>query len=96
MSDLTRRRLAICEGEFESYGFGAWVVEEAHHWHATGHRDEFCRTVLFCSEVPGGPCVRAHFFVRFCPGKTGIDECYAMIDGCLIGIEAARSRRKAS
>ena len=95
MSDLARRRLAVSEARFENYRFGGWEVEEVHHWHSTGDRDVLCRTVLFCAEAPGGPCVRGHFYVRFRPGRAIVNECYGMIDGCLIGKLRARPRRTA-
>lgn len=84
MNELAQRRLAISEARFETYEFG-WEVEEAQHWHATGHADEYCRTILFCGDAPGAPCVRGHFLVRFLPNRPVVDECYAMIDGCLVG-----------
>jgi hypothetical protein len=94
MSDLTKRRLAAAEARFERYRFGAWEVEEAHHWHIDVLGDEFCRTVLFCAEAPGGPCLRGHFLVRFQPGGSSVVECHAMIDGCSIGNKYPKSHRK--
>lgn len=97
MNEFAKRRLAISEAKFESYHFG-WEVEEVHHWYVDGHRDEYCRTVLFCGDSPGDPCVRGHFLVRFLPGRAIIDECYAIIDGCLVGHDPdlALPLRKAS
>jgi hypothetical protein len=94
MNDLIKRRLATAEARFERYSFGAWEVEEAHHWHVALRGNELCRTVLFCADTPGGPCVRGHFLVRFQPGGTNVDECYAMIDGCSIGKVYPATRRK--
>jgi hypothetical protein len=70
-------------------------VEEVHHWHSDG--DEYCRTVLFCGDSPGDPCRKGHFLVRFLPGRPIVDECYAMIDGCLVGHDPdlAQPMRKA-
>jgi hypothetical protein len=97
MNELAKRRLAISEARFDAYQFG-WEVEEVQHWHAEGQGDVYCRTVLFCGDSPGDPCVRGHFLVRFLPGKPIVDECYAMIDGCLIGHEPdlTQEMRKAS
>lgn len=92
MKDFTKRRHAAAEARFTTYQFG-WEVEESHHWHAGGEH-ELCRTVLFCGEAPGSPCVRGHFYVRFDPGGTAIEECYAMIDGCLVGSSPTRARAK--
>jgi hypothetical protein len=94
MSDLTKRRLAAAEARFERYPFGAWEIEEAHHWHIDVLGDEFCRTVLFCAEAPGGPCLRGHFLVRFQPGGSSVVECHAMNDGCSIGNKYPKSHRK--
>ena len=88
MNALAQRRLAISEARFDTYDFG-WEVEEVHHWHTAGQGDEYCRTVLFCGDAPGGPCVEGHFVVRFLPNRPIVDECYAMIDGCLIGHDRA-------
>ena len=95
MKDLDKRRHAVAEARFANYQFG-WDVEEVHHWHAGGE-DELCRTVLFCGEAPGSPCVRGHFYVRFQPGRATVEECYAMIDGCLVGTTPVRlkARRRA-
>jgi hypothetical protein len=97
MHELAKRRLAISEARFDSYHFD-WEVEEALHWHVDSQRNEYCRTVLFCGDSPGDPCIRGHFLVRFLPGRAIVDECYAMIDGCLIGCEPdlAHAMRKAS
>jgi hypothetical protein len=97
MSELTKRRLAISEAKFDAYHFG-WKVEEVHHWHIEDQGNEFCRTVLFCGGSPGDPCVRGHFHVRFLPRRATVDECYAMIDGCLIGHDPdlAQTERRAS
>ncbi len=96
MNDLAQRRLAIAEARFDGYQFG-WEVEEAHHWHVDDSGDEYCRTVLFCGEAPGSPCVKGHFLVRFLPGRPIVEECHAMIDGCLVGQDpfAAQVLRKA-
>jgi len=47
---------------------------------------------------PAPPCVRGHFLVRFLPNRPVVDECYAMIDGCLVGRDTAldQALRKAS
>ena len=90
---LTRQRLLTCESRFERYRFGAWEVEEVHHWHFVAASDEFCRTVLFCADDPGGPCIKGHFIVRFRRGLTLVDECYAAIDGCYVGNDPKRRRR---
>ena len=97
MRNFTKRRRAVADARFAGYQFG-WEVEEVHHWHATGGQDEFCRTILWCGEAPGSPCVRGHFYVRFKPGRAAVAECYAMIDGCLVGSSLARAkaRRRAS
>jgi len=105
MNDLARQRLAIAEARFDDYEFG-WEVEEVHHWHQSGQGvgrgDTFCRTVLFCADGStdgeGGPCIRGEFVVRFLPNRPFVDECYAMIDGCLVGRDpgAAQILRKAS
>src|SRR5262245_52588107 len=84
MSDLAERRLAIAEARFDEYEF-SWEVEEVHHWHHEAASDTFCRTVLFCADAPGSPCVRGEFVVHFLKGRPFVDECYAMIDGCLVG-----------
>lgn len=84
MNRLAKRRLASAEARFDRYRFG-WEVEEVHHWHLQGQGDEYCRTVLFCGDSPGAPCIRGHFLVRFVPGQVIVEECYAVIDGCLIG-----------
>ena len=96
MNELTKRRLAIAEAKFDSYDFG-WAVEEVHHWHTDDGRAEYCRTVLFCGDSPGDPCLRGEFVVRFLPGRAIVDECYGMIDGCLIGqdTDLAQPMRKA-
>lgn len=96
MNDLTKRRLALAEARFDAYEFD-WEVEEVHHWHVEGQGDEYCRSVLFCGDAPGSPCRRGHFLVRFLPGRATVDECYAMIDGCLVGRdpELAQAMRKA-
>jgi hypothetical protein len=91
MTDITERRRAVAEARFTGYQFG-WEVEEVHHWHAAGGEDELCRTVLFCGEAPGSPCVRGHFYVRFRPGRAVVAECYAMIEGCLIGSHPVRAK----
>jgi hypothetical protein len=97
MNELAKRRLAIAEAKFDTYEFG-WEVEEVHHWHTDGGTDEYCRTVLLCGDSPGDPCLKGHFLVRFLPGRPIVDECYAMIDGCLIGQDPdlAQPMRKAS
>ena len=92
--DLPKRRLIIAEARFERYRFGAWEVEEAHHWHVALQGNELSRTVLFCADAPGGPCVSGHFIVRFHPERTTVDECYAMIDGCSIGNVSPATPRK--
>jgi hypothetical protein len=84
MTNLTKRRLTKAEARFDAYEFG-WEVEEIHHWHATGRDDVLCRTVLFRGESLCGPWLTGHFVVRFQPDRAAITECYAMIDGCLIG-----------
>ena len=84
MNELAKRRLAISEAKFDSYQFG-WEVEEVHQWHVDAQGNEYCRTVLFCGDSPGDPCIRGYFAVRFLSGRTIVDECHAMIDGCLIG-----------
>ena len=94
MVDLTKQRLLICESRFERYRFGTWEVEEDHHWHFVAASDEFCRTVLFCADDPGGPCIKGHFIVRFRPGLTQVDECYAAIDGCYVGNDPIGRRRR--
>jgi hypothetical protein len=96
MSGLTERRLAIAEARFDEYEFG-WDVEEVHHWHHDAAGDAFSRTVLFCGDAPGSACIRGEFVVRFLTGRPFVDECYAMIDGCLIGRDpgAAQILRKA-
>ena len=97
MNELTQRRLAVAEAKFDAYQFD-WEVEEYHHWHTQDDSDIFCRTVLFCGEAPGAPCMKGIFVVRFQPRREVIDECYAMIDGCLIGNDPALEEflRKAS
>jgi hypothetical protein len=97
MNELAKRRRAIAEAKFDSYHFD-WEVEEVHHWHIDGRGDEYCRTVLFCGDSPGDSCVRGQFVVRFLPGRPIVDECYAMIDGCLVGQDPdlALPLRKAS
>ena len=97
MNELAERRLAISEARFETYDFG-FEVEEVHHWHTTGQGDEYCRTILFCGDAPGAPSVRGHFLVRFLPNRPVVDECHAMIDGCLVGRDTAldQALRKAS
>ncbi|WP_162917292.1 hypothetical protein [Dongia deserti] len=97
MNELADRRLAIAEARFDAYQF-SWEVEEVHHWHIDAGRNEYCRTVLLCGDSPGDPCVRGHFVVRFLPNRPIIDECYAMIDGCLVGYDPdlAQPLRKAS
>jgi hypothetical protein len=97
MNELAKRRLAISEARFDAYQFG-WEVEEVAHWHVERQGDVYCRTVLFCGDAPGGSCVRGHFLVRFLPGRPIVDECYAMIDGCIVGYELdpAQMMRKAS
>ena len=97
MNELAKRRLAISEARFETYQFD-WEVEETHHWRVEGQGDVYCRTVLFCGDAPGAACVRGHFLVRFLPNRQIVDECYAMIDGCLIGQDPdlAQELRKAS
>ncbi len=94
MTDITKRRRTVAETRFARYRFG-WEVEEVHHWHAAGEH-ELCRTVLFCGEAPGSPCVRGHFYVRFEPGRAAVEECHAMIDGCLVGSDpfGAKARRR--
>ncbi|HET6622010.1 MAG TPA: hypothetical protein VFG64_18875 [Dongiaceae bacterium] len=96
MNELAQRRLAISEARFETYEFG-WEVEEAHHWQVAGQGDEYCRTVLFCGDTPGGPCLRGQFVVRFLRGRPIVDGCHAMIDGCLVGhdTDLAQAMRKA-
>jgi hypothetical protein len=96
MKILNRRRRVVAEAKFADYQFG-WEVEEVHHWHSAGGGDAFCRTVLFCGEAPGSPCVRGHFYVRFRRDRASIEECYAMIDGCLVGDGPVRAnaRRRA-
>jgi hypothetical protein len=88
MNELAKRRLAISEAKFEAYHFD-WEIEEAHHWHVAGEGNEYCRTVLFCGDSPGGPCLRGHFLVRFLRGRATVDACHAMIDGCLVGHDPA-------
>lgn len=97
MNELAKRRLAISEARFESYDFD-WEVEEVSHWQIDRQGDEYCRTVIFCGDSPGGPCIRGHFAVRFVPGRPIVEECHAMIDGCLIGHDPdlALPLRKAS
>lgn len=97
MDELAERRLAIAEARFDAYQFG-WEVEEVQHWHLEGQGDAYCRTVMFCGVSPGDPCLRGHFLIRFLPGLAIVDECYAMIDGCLVGHEPhlAQALRKAS
>lgn len=96
MDELLRRRLAVSEARFDSYQFG-WEVEEAHHWHLSGDANTLCRTVLFCADSPGGASIRGHFEVRFLPHRAIVDECHAMIDGCLVGHDPdlAQEMRKA-
>src|SRR5262245_8437168 len=96
MTDLSGRCLAIAEARFEGYEFG-WEVEEVHHWHQDAAGEVFYRTVLFCADAPGGPCTRGEFVVRFLPNRPFVDECYAMIDGCLVGQDSgdAQILRKA-
>lgn len=91
MKHFTESRRAAAEARFARHQFG-WEVEEAHHWHEAGSANEFCRTVLFCGEAPGSPCVRGHFYIRFRPGRATVEECYAMIDGCLVGSSSVRAR----
>jgi hypothetical protein len=97
MSDLAKQRRAIAEARFDDYQFG-WDIEEAHHWHHDAQRDELRRTVLFCADSPGDPCVRGEFVVRFLTKRPFVDECYAVIDGCLVGQDpgAMEILRKAS
>jgi hypothetical protein len=78
------RRLAVCEALFDAYQFG-WDVEEVHHWCSDEQGDRFFRAVLFCGVSPCDPCIPGYFHVRFLPRRTKVDECYAIIDGCLIG-----------
>jgi hypothetical protein len=93
MKDFTKRRRAAADASFADH-YLDWEVEEVHHWHAAGSPDAYSRTVLFCGEAPGSPCLRGHFYVRFEPGGAKVEECYAMIDGCLIGRGAVRAKGK--
>jgi hypothetical protein len=94
MKHFTGRRRAAAEARFAGHQFG-WEVEEVHHWHEAGSADEYCRTVLFCGEAPGSPCVRGHFYIRFEPGGAKVADSYAMIDGCLVGSGSIRTRKQA-
>ncbi len=97
MNELAKRRLAISEAKFDAYHFG-WEVGEVLDWYVEGQGDEYSRTVMFCGDSSGDPCIKGHFLVRFLSGRAVIDECYAMIDGCLIGQDPdlAQDMRKAS
>lgn len=84
-------RAAAAEAAFESYDFGAARIEAAGGWERTDPGREWSRTIFLertdDEAARDGTCdtLRAGFTVIFAEGSALVEECWANLDGEIIG-----------